>query len=74
MSNQIKELTFSELQTLPKHNPIVQMLSEIKLNEMVINKRLNLVAVEPADVDMLNRSRENMQILTKLITLLSEKD
>lgn len=53
---------------------LIELLSKIKANEANINKRLNEVAVEPEDVEMLNLSRDNLRLLTEAIQRVTKAD
>lgn len=53
---------------------LIELLAKIKANEANINKRLNEVAVEPEDVEMLNLSRYNLRLLTEAIQRVTKAD
>ncbi|MCM6121135.1 hypothetical protein M4B38_25735 [Klebsiella pneumoniae] len=53
---------------------LIELLAKIKANEANINKRLNEVAVEPEDVEMLNLSRDNLRLLTEAIQRVTKAD
>nr|UVX85376.1 MAG: hypothetical protein [Bacteriophage sp.] len=53
---------------------LIELLAKIKANEANINKRLNEVAVEPEDVEMLNLSRDNLRLLTEAIQRVNKAD
>lgn len=53
---------------------LIELLAKIKANEASINKRLNEVAVEPEDVEMLNLSRDNLRLLTEAIQRVTKAD
>lgn len=53
---------------------LIELLAKIKANEDNINKRLNEVAVEPEDVEMLNLSRDNLRLLTEAIQRVNKAD
>ncbi|UYE92003.1 hypothetical protein KJBENDCP_00033 [Klebsiella phage vB_KmiS-Kmi2C] len=53
---------------------LVELLAKIKANEAKINKRLNEVAAEPEDVEMLDTSRENLRLLTEAIQRVNKVD
>lgn len=53
---------------------LIELLAKIKANEANINKRLNEVAVEPEDIEMLNLSRDNLRLLTEAIQRVTKAD
>lgn len=53
---------------------LIELLAKIKANEANINKRLNEVAVEPEDVEILNLSRDNLRLLTEAIQRVTKAD
>lgn len=53
---------------------LIELLAKIKANEANINKRLNEVAVEPEDVEMLTLSRDNLRLLTEAIQRVTKAD